>query len=335
MRLVILLFLLAFIAVPAMPEALAASRTEMIKTRGSLTCGIVDRVRGFTNIESDGRVSGFEPDLCRAVAVAVLGRDAKVTYMTADSVQSFIESGEPDVVARRLTVTLRRDLQPGLTFSRVIFFDGTALLVPVALQEATPSALAGHTICVRGESEADHGLSTYFARRQLTVAAFRTTDLKDATDAFLSGECDALAADLSELAPIRADSPETFAILPELLSKEPLALLTHADDPLFAAVVDWTMNALIAAEELGIAAADANAPHDHLDPEMRQFLGLDPGNGAALGLRESWAADVIAAVGNYGEIYARNLGEGSAIQLPRGHNALWRDGGLLYALPMR
>ncbi len=331
----VLLAALVIIATSTMPSAMAASRMETIKARGSLTCGIVARVRGFTDIDSEGRVSGFEPDLCRAVAAAVLGQDAKVTYVTADNVESFIESGEPDVVARRLTVTLRRDLQPGLTFSRVVFYDGTALLVPIASQAATPSAFAGHTICVRDQSEADVGLSSYFAARRLTFEAIRAADLKDVTDTFLSGDCNALAADLSELAPIRADRHERFAILPELLSKEPLALLTHADDPQFNAIVDWTMNALIAAEELGIAADDANSPRDHLVSQMRQFLGLDPGNGAALGLRETWAADVIATVGNYGEIYARNLGDGSAIQLPRGYNALWRDGGLLYALPMR
>lgn len=335
MRLAILISALVIIATPVIPSAMAASRIETIKARGSLTCGIVARVHGFTDIDSDGRVSGFEPDLCRAVAAAVLGQDAKVTYVMANDVERFIQSGEPDVVARRLTVTLRRERQPGLAFSRVIFFDGTALLAPIAMRATAPSAFAGYTICVRGQSEADRGLTSYFTRRELTFAALRTAELKDATDTFLGGECDALAADLSELAPVRASRPTKFAILPELLSQEPLALLTHADDPQFTAVVDWTMNALIVAEELGIAAVDANSLRDHLDPEARQLLGLDPGNGAALDLRESWAADVITTVGNYGEIYSRNLGDDSAIQLPRGYNALWRDGGLLYALPMR
>ena len=335
MRYATILFASVIIAIPVVPSAMAVSRIEMIKARGSLTCGIVARVPGFTDIDSEGHVSGFEPDLCRAVAAAIIGKDAKVTYVIANDVQSFIQSGEPDVIARRLTVTLRRELQPSLAFSRLVFFDGTALLVPTTLEEKTPSAFAGHTICVRGQSEADRGLTSYFTRRQQTFKALRTAELGDATETFLDGECDALAADLSELAPVRASRPTQLTILPGILSQEPLALLTHADDPQFTAVVDWTMNALIAAEELGIFAIDANSLGDYSDVETRQLLGLDPGNGAALGLRESWAADVIATVGNYGEIYSRNLGEDSDIQLPRGYNALWYDGGLLYAHPMR
>ncbi len=327
--------LIALSILIAGPQAEAADRIAAIKARGFLTCGILARVRGFTDVTPDGRTTGFEPDLCRAVAAAVLGRDGKVTYETADHMERFRSTGDPDVVARRLTVTLRRDLEPGLAFSPVIFFDGTSLLVRKAAGIAAPSALAGHKICVRGQSEADAGLDAYFAVRQLKITSVRGADLAAARDAFLHGDCDALAADLSELAPIRADAADKLAIIPEILSKEPLALLTHADDPQFTAVVRWTMNALLAAEELSITAAKAKAPGNITDPETRRLLGLEPGNGAALGLRESWAADAISTVGNYGEIFARNLGDRSAIKLPRGPNALWRDGGLLYALPFR
>ena len=333
MRSVALIVLSILIATA--PPAEAAGRIDVIKARGFLTCGIIARVRGFTDVTPDGRTTGFEPDLCRAVAAAILGRDAKVTYAPADHVETFVSTGTPDVVARRLTVTLQRDLQPGLAFSPVIFFDGTSLLVRRASRISSPTALAGRKICVRGQSEADAGLDAYFATRQLKFDSLRATDLATARDAFLNGDCDALAADLSELAPIRADAPTTLAILPEILSKEPLALLTHADDPQLTAVVRWTMNALLAAEELGVTAAKAKAPGTVTDPETRRLLGLDPGNGAALGLREAWAADAIATVGNYGEIFARNLGDASTIKLPRGPNALWRDGGLLYALPFR
>lgn len=313
----------------------AATRIEAIKARGALTCGIVDRVRGFTDISPDGRVTGFEPDLCRAIAAAILGRDAEVEYVAAEDVDHFIHSGEPDVVARRLTVTLRRALQPELSFSPIVFYDGAALLVPIVMQKDAPSAFAGQTICVRDNSETDRALTSYFKTRHLTFEPLRAADLEDATTAFLSKKCAALAADLSELAPIRARWRDRFAILPEFLSKEPLALLTHAEDEQFSAVVHWTINALIAAEELGISQKDARELRDHPNPEARRLIGLEPGNGAALGLHETWAANAIATVGNYGEIYARNIGDESAIDLPRGHNALWRDGGLLYALPMR
>lgn len=327
-------FIALSILIAAILPAEAADRTAAIKARGYLTCGIVARVRGFTDVAPDGRTTGFEPDLCRAVAAAVLGPNAKVTYEAADHIDTFLSTGAPDVVARRLTVTLQRDLQPGLAFSPVIFFDGTSLLVRKAARIAAPAAMAGRKICVRGQSEADAGIAGYFGPRRIKIESIRAPALAAARDAFLRGDCDALAGDLSELAPIRADAPDT-TILPEILSKEPLALLTHADDPQFTAIVRWTMNALLAAEELGVTAAKAKAPGAVTDPETRRLLGLDLGNGAALGLRETWAADAIATVGNYGEIFARNIGDGSAIKLPRGPNALWRDGGLLYALPFR
>ncbi len=327
--------LLAIMLLIACAPVQAADRIAEIKKRGHLTCGIVARVRGFTDVAPDGRTSGFEPDLCRAVAAAVLGPDAKVTYETADHMDRFRATGTPDVVARRLTVTLRRELEPGLAFSPVIFFDGTSLLVRKAGGITSPASLSGRKICVRAQSEADAGLDAYFAAHAFKYEGIRRADLAAANDAFLRGDCDALAADLSELAPIRADSADKVAILPEILSKEPLALLTHAEDTQFTAVVRWTMNALLAAEELNITAARAKMPGTVTDPETRRLLGLDAGNGAALGLRETWAADAIATVGNYGEIFARNLGDASAVKLPRGPNALWRDGGLLYALPLR
>jgi general L-amino acid transport system substrate-binding protein len=315
--------------------ATASNRMEAIKVRGSLLCGVIQRVPGFTDIDTEGQVSGFEPDLCRAVAAAILGPDAGVTYVMTNDVQTFLTSDVPDVVARRLTVTMRRALTPGLVFSRVVFFDGAALLVPIDLQGGKPSDLSDLTICLQGQSETDRSVTSYFREKHLPVTVLRRTDIQSAADTFLNGDCGALAGDLSELAPIRARHPESLALLPELLSREPLALLTHAVDDQFSAVVDWTMNALIAAEELGITKNNVRTLREHPNPEARRLLGFDGGNGAALGLRESWAADVIATVGNYGEIYARHLGDESTINLPRGHNALWRDGGLLYPIPMR
>jgi len=323
--------------VAASADIAHAARVDEIRARGHLTCGIAARVEGFTRLRPDGTAEGFEPDLCRAVAAAILGAAGKVRYVAADHIELFVASGEPDLVVRRLTVTLRRALEPGVTFSPVVFYDGTALLVRDQRRFPIPAALMGRTICVRAGSEADVGLTDYFAAAKLAFVRVAEATLDTAAARFDAGACDAMAADLSELGAIRAARAKTkeLVILTELLSKEPLSMLTHADDRQFMEIVRWTFNALVAAEELGVTAARAVSRTPSEDPETRRLLGFDPGNGAVLGLPESWAADAIATVGNYGEVFARHLGEQSPIKLPRGHNALWRDGGLMYAWPMR
>lgn len=327
----------AFSMVFATFDALA-DRVDEIRARGHMTCGIATHVAGFTATHDDGSVSGFEPDFCRAVAAAILGRDGQVEFVPADSIELFVASGQPDLVARRLTLTLRRSLEPGISFSPIVFYDGAALLVREPRRFPRARALANRTICVKDRSEADIGISEYFQAAGLAFTRVPAETLDAAATSFDHKTCDALAADLSELGMLRAarKGSSSVKLLPELLSKEPLAMLSHSDDRQFTEIVRWTVNALIAAEELGVTQdMAAREPETASAPDASRLLGFDPGNGEALGLDESWARDAIAAVGHYGEIYARNIGGDSPYELPRGLNALVRDGGLMYALPMR
>jgi len=317
--------------------ARAASRLEQIRSRGYLSCGIATTVAGFASIGPRGEVRGFEPDLCRALAAVILGRAAAVHFVEVRSVQTFLRAQAPDVVARRLTDTLRREQKAGLRFSPIVFYDGAALLARAADDLDAASGLAGRRICVAAAGESAPAVAGYFERQGKAVDLVPAQSLDAAAAEFARGRCDALAGDRSELAAIRAGYPDpaAFKLLPELLSKEPLALLVQGADPQFAAVVRWTIFALIAAEELGVTQHSASTKVEPVDPEVRRLLGWDRGNGAALGLDEGWARRAIEAVGNYGEIYARHLGSGTPLGLDRGANALWRDGGLMYALPLR
>jgi general L-amino acid transport system substrate-binding protein len=321
----------------AASPVIAASRVDGIRARGYLTCGISTQVTGFARLDPEGRADGFEPDLCRAIAAAILGPAGSVRFVEAKQLGTFVAAGEPDVVARRLTVTLRRERMPGVVFGPVVFYDGAALLVRATAGIDGAHALSGHPVCVTAQSEAEGGLTRLFLAGGWTLRLVPAASDVAAREEFLRGGCDALAADLSELAAIRANDRGSvdLALLPGLFTKEPLALLLHGDDPQFVSIVRWTIFALIAAEENGITRANLVAAGASADPDVRRLLGVDRGNGAALGLGERWAANAIATVGNYGEIFERHLGSGSPLKLARGPNALWREGGLMYALPLR
>lgn len=317
----------------AFPAA-AEGRIDAIRARGHLTCGVVARVPGFTSFDNAGRAVGFEPDLCRAIAAAIFGDGEKVAFVPAEAVSQFKTDASLDVVARRLTVSLQRDAGLGLVFSPTVFYDRTTLMVKSDSSAHDPNALAGRPICVRESSEASEALERHFSLNKLTLAATAHPTFDAAAKAFAAGACEALAGDLSQLAAERTGRV-SLAILSHTLSKEPLALLTRADEPQFAAVVRWTINALIAAEEMNLTSVNIGTRQRDPDPDMRRLLGEMPGNGKALGLDERWAANAIKAVGNYGEIFERHLGAGSPLKLERGPNSLWTQGGLMYPPPMR
>jgi general L-amino acid transport system substrate-binding protein len=320
----------------------AASRLEAIKSRGFLTCGVEPAVPGFADVDAAGRYRGFDVDICRAIAAAIFGTPDKVRFIPARIVTELAKSDEIDVVSRRLTWELQREAPLGLQFGPITFYDGQGFLVPRARDVRDVAQLARRPICVAGGTVFEVNLNAWSAARRLTVrkvileSAFQFDEI---AEALKTGRCPAYTADVSELGAIRQKTGRSsaFVILPPLISKEPLAPLVRQDDPQFFAIVRWTVFALIQAEELGVTSANVNAMRDKPDAtiDVQRLLGAIPGNGKALGLSESWAHDVIKTLGNYGEIFERNLGAASGIGLERGLNRLWTKGGLMFAPPLR
>ena len=314
----------------------AQSRLDLVRKRGTLVCGVTPGVHGFAAVDERGRYSGLDVDVCRALAAAIFGTADKVRFVDAGTVEGFLRSKDVDLVSRRLTWSLQRE-GLGLLFGPVTFYDGQGFLVPRARKLKTPRELANARICIVPGTVTDYNLNTYFQSQGLS---FRKVSLKSHDQAdgeFSAGRCDALTADVSELGSIRSrmTRPDGFEILPELISKEPMAPIVRQGDDQFFNILRWTVFSLIAAEELGITSANVVAMAGSADLDVRRFLGVVPGNGRALGLDEAWAANVIKAVGNYGEIFERNVGRQSPIGFERRLNGLWSDGGLMYAPLLR
>jgi general L-amino acid transport system substrate-binding protein len=319
------------------PSALLAqSRLDLVRKRGTLVCGVTPGVRGFADVDDRGQYSGLDVDVCRALAAAIFGTADKVRFVAAGTVDAFLASTEIDLVSRRLTWSLQRE-GLGLLFGPVTFYDGQGFLVPRALKVKAPRDLASARICIVPGTVTDYNLNTYFQSRGLSFRKVSLRSYDQAEGEFAAGRCDAVTADLSELGSIRSRiaKRDAFEILPELISKEPMAPIVRQGDDRFFTVLRWTVFALIAAEELGITSATVAAKSASADLDVKRFLGVVPGNGRALGLDEAWAANVIRAVGNYGEIFERNVGRQSPIGFERGLNGLWTDGGLMYAPLLR
>ena len=313
-----------------------ASRLSRIRQRGVLVCGVFPGIAGFAQVDRQGHYTGFDVDMCRAVAAAILGSADRIRYEPVPSLDVFQRSSEIDIVSRRLTWSLRRE---GLNvlFGPVTFYDGQGFLVPERVQANRAAELAGVPVCVAEGSEHDVTLTAYFRRHQIALERVGVVDGSAAGRALAEGRCQAFSADVSELASVRStmENPSSFRILADRISQEPLAQLVRQEDLDLFNILRWTVFAMIAAEELGVTSHNISEMAARDDPEIARLLGVSPGNGAALGLDEAWAQHVIADVGNYGEVFDRNLGIGTPIALERGLNALWSRGGLLFAPPLK
>ncbi|HTI87116.1 MAG TPA: transporter substrate-binding domain-containing protein [Alphaproteobacteria bacterium] len=310
----------------------AGTTLDAVRARGHLTCGIAGDQPGLSRIDASGSVTGIEADVCRAVAAAIFGTGERIEFRRLGTVRDFLGASDIDLVVHGLTWTFARETELGVRFGPVTLYDGQALLVRASVKSFDD--LVGRRVCARTyPGEIIGNLQRAFAARGLALAVDAQPTRAAAEDAFFAGGCDALSADATELAAallIRPHRLEEYGVLPERLSKEPLAPLMRRGDDEFFDVVRWTVFALIDAEELGITARTAESSRD--DPRAREFRAAAS---KRLGLRAGWTLDVVRAVGNYGEIYDRNLGEGSAARMPRGANDLWRNGGLMYAPPVR
>jgi len=320
-----------------------------VQSRGTLNCGVNDAVPGFGFVDDSGAFVGFDIDYCRALAAAVLGDPEAVTYipLTAETRLTALQSGEIDVLIRNTTRTATRDGSEGLTFLTTTFYDGQGMMVTADSGFTSIDDMTDTNICVLSGTTTELNLATRMAGIAHTPVTF--DDNEQIQAAFLAGQCDGWTSDKSQLSGVRSawpedqGGPEALVILEETFSKEPLGPLVRDGDSQWAQIVDWVVIVTIQAEESGITSENVGTFADTEDAEIRRLLGLeitdDEGNVSifdpGLGLEPGFAAAVIGAVGNYGEIYDRNVGPDTALGLERGVNALWTDGGLLYAPPYR
>lgn len=311
-----------------------------VRARGYLVCGVQQGLIGFAYADNTGRWRGFDTDFCRATAAAIFGRAEAARFTPTSSTErlTVLQAGEVDVLWRNTSATFSRDAK--FDFSGVNYYDGQAFLVRKALGVGHAAQLNGARICIQTGSTSEMNLTDYFRAHKLTYepVVFDTED--KARAAYGREQCDVYTADLSNLAAARATlaRPGDHLILPEVISKEPLGPVVRQGDDAWGNVVRWTLNAMILAEELGVTSANVEALRAHSDnPEIRRLLGAEPGYGAMIGLSDDFAFQIIRQVGNYGEVFARNLGPATPLKIERGLNALWNatPPGLLYAPPMR
>ena len=328
-------------ALLAAQPAHAGKTLDAVKQRGSVNCGVTTGVAGFSAPDSQGVWSGLDVDTCRAIAAAVLGDAKKVNFVPLNSQQRFasLQAGEVDVLARNTTWTLTRDASLGFHFTAITYYDGQGFLVPKKLKVTSPKQLKGAEICTQSGTTNEKNVADYFRAQGVKVKTVVFEGFEASFKAFFGGRCQAFTTDASALAGLRnkeAKNPDDYVILPELISKEPLGPVVRRGDDDWFAIVKWTIFALIEAEENGLTQANVDAQKaSSADPAVQRLLGTSEDMGKLLGLDKEWAYRAVKAVGNYGEIFERNVGPKSILKLPRGVNNLWSKGGLIYAPPVR
>jgi general L-amino acid transport system substrate-binding protein len=321
--------------------AFAAGPTlTAVKKNGVVTCGVSTGLAGFSMPDKQGKYTGIDSDTCRQLAAAIFGDATKVKFAPLSAQQRFtaLQSGEIDVLTRNTTWSLLRDTQLGLNFAPPTFYDGQGFMVAKKLGVKNVKELNGATICVQPGTLTELNVADYFRSNKLQFKPVVIDKIEEAENAFFSGRCDAYTDDASALASSRitkAPNPDDYVVLPEIISKEPLApAVRHGDDEWFD-LVKWVVFAAIEAEEKGVTSQNVDDQLKSSDPGIQRLLGVTPGMGQALGVEDKWAYNLIKQVGNYGEVFERNVGKNSPLKLERGLNDLWTRGGLMYAMPVR
>jgi general L-amino acid transport system substrate-binding protein len=332
-----------FAAIFLSTGAMAGKDLDAIKARGSLLCGVGTGTAGFMLADSQGKWVGLNVDVCRAVAASIFGDASKVKYVPLTSQQRFtaLQSGEVDMLSNNTTITLTRDTALGLDFTAVTYYDGQGFMVPKKLGVKSAKELNGATVCVAPGTTTELNLADYFRANKMSFKPVVIEKVDEIRAAFFSGRCDVYTTDASALAATRvANVPapltqDDFVILPDIISKEPLAPVVRHGDNQFADIVRWTQYAMVEAEEYGINSKNVDEMLKSDNPTIKRILGVTPGMGKALGVDEKWVYNVVKQVGNYGESFDRNVGKDSALKIDRGLNKLWTQGGLQYAPPIR
>ena len=330
----------AGLAATLMASAASAQATlNNVKQKGFLTCGANTGLAGFGVPDAQGNWTGLDVDLCRAIAAAVFNDPTKVRFIPLSAKDRFtaLQSGEVDVLVRNTTWTMSRDTQLGLDFTGVNYYDGQGFLVRKKLGVASAKELNGASVCTQQGTTTELNLADFFRANNLKyeVVAFATA--AETFDAYNSGRCDAFTTDASGLYSerLKAANADEHIVLPEIISKEPLGPSVRHGDNQWGDIVRWTHYAMINAEELGVTKANVDQMTKNDNPEIKRMLGSEGKFGEAIGLTNDWAFRIIKHVGNYGEIFEKNVGQGSPLKIQRGQNALWTKGGLQYAPPIR
>lgn len=313
---------------------------SQVKSRGVLNCGVNTGLVGFAAPDANGNWSGFDIAICKAVAAAVLGDASKVKYVPTTGQTRFtaLSSGEVDVLARNSTWTFQRDTDLKLDFAGVNYYDGQGFMVRKDLGVSSAKELDGATICIQTGTSTELNLADWFRANNMTYQPVNIDSNAEGEQQYMAGACDAYTTDASGLAATRAAfaDPDNHIILPEIISKEPLGPAVRHGDNNWGDIVRWVLYALISGEEYGVTSANIEElSKSSTNPDVQRMLGATDDYGAMLGLDKEWAKRAIAASGNYGEIFAANIGEQTPIGLARGLNALWTQGGLMYAMPFR
>tara|TARA_R110002073_G_scaffold27044_2_gene87937 strand:- start:2248 stop:3387 length:1140 start_codon:yes stop_codon:yes gene_type:complete len=322
-------------------SVVSAATLDDVKARGKLNCGVTTGLVGFAAPDANGVWEGFDVDVCRAVAAAIFADPTAVEFVPTTGQTRFtaLASGEIDMLARNTTWTFSRDTDLKFDFVGVNYYDGQGFMVPKALGVTSAKDLDGATVCIQTGTTTELNLADFFRANGISYEPVPIETNAEGQQQYLAGACDVYTTDASGLAATRAtfEAPGDHVLLPEIISKEPLGPLVRHGDNEWGDIVMWTLNALVSAEELGITSANiaelSAAPTNN--PEINRILGTEGELGAMIGLSADWAKNAIAAGGNYGELFEKNIGESTPIGLARGLNAQWTDGGLIYSPPFR
>jgi general L-amino acid transport system substrate-binding protein len=330
---------LAIVAVFAFIGTAPAGTLDDVKAKGFIQAGVNGDLFGFGKPDEKGVWRGLDVDTARAIAAAVFGDADKVKYtpLTAKTRFTALQSGEIDVLTRNCTQTLSRDTALGLDFAQVNYYDGQGFLVAKKLGVKSAKELDGASVCVLPGTTTELNVADFFRSNGMKMKPVVIENTAELAKAFFAGRCDCLTSDASQLAGTRAiaSNPKDYIILPEIISKEPLAPAVRHGDNQWKDIVNYSVLAMIEAEELGITSGNVDEMLKSQDPKVMRFLGVTEGNGKALGLDEKFAYNIVKQVGNYGEVFERNVGVNTPLGIERGLNALWTDGGLMYSPPFK
>lgn len=310
-----------------------------VKARGTLKCGVSQGLAGFSAKDDKGQWSGFDVDFCKAVAAAIFDDAGKVEYVPLSAEARFpaLQKGEVDLLSRNSTWTMQREADLGLLFAAVSYYDGQGFMVPAAKNVMGALELGGSKVCTQAGTTSVDNVQDYFKQNKMELELIQLPNVDELVKAYADGKCDVLTTDVSQLYALRLKLPKPadHVVLPDVISKEPLGPVVRQGDDNWLNIVKWSFYALVNAEELGISTATLDQAAQSAKPDVQRFVGSDGAYGEKLGLTKDWAMRIVKSVGNYGEVFERNVGAQSPLGIPRGINQLWSTGGIQYAPPIR